>query len=115
MRKGLKQGQARPAGDQCAWPSEGTEARIDAEEHPCPAFLSAHFVFTGHVVTRWLQDLGPGLLSTAAPGKVPGLCVSLASWESHAVPEPITEAGVRGALLGWWGCGLNQCGEEQSG
>lgn len=44
MCKGLKQGQARPAGDQCAWPSEGTEARIDAEESPCPAFLSAHFV-----------------------------------------------------------------------
>lgn len=39
-----KQRQARPAGDQCAWPSEGTEARIDAEESPCPAFLSAHFV-----------------------------------------------------------------------
>lgn len=28
----------------CAWPSEGTEARIDTEESPCPAFLSAHFV-----------------------------------------------------------------------
>ena len=47
--------------------------------------------------------------------KVLGLCVSLASWESYGVPEPITEARVRGSLLGWWGCGLDQCGEEQAG
>lgn len=72
-------------------------------------------LFTGHVVTRWLQDPGPGLLSTAAPGKVPGLCVLLASWESHAVPEPLTEARVPGALLGWWGCGLDQGREDQAG